>query len=159
MICRSSALGFSLLSLLAITPATGQCQSKATPLQLRLGAATVGPVATPLATHRHAELRASVDLPANARRQHVFHEARPSLSQRALQSLLQNASEEESTVSPQAGETFRFERTGNAGRTISQGYKRMCANVSQKIWDDPNGKRVKFDIAGKPGVAVEIPLR
>ena len=35
----------------------------------------------------------------------------------------------------------------------------MCDNVSAKLWDDPDGKRVRFDIAGKPGVGVEIPLR
>lgn len=159
MMCRCSAIGLSLLSLLAIMPATAFGQSKATPLQLKLSTPSVTAASMPLAAPRRAELHAAAEFPAGGKRAHVFHEARPSLSQRALQSLLQNASEEESAVSGQPGETFRFERSGNAGRNISQGYKRMCANVSQKIWDDPNGKRVKFDIAGKPGVAVEIPLR
>jgi hypothetical protein len=151
------------MSLLAIAPSTTFAQSKAAPLQLKLGAsnATVPatPLAMPLATPRHAELHAVADSPATGKRTHVFHEARPSLSQRAFQSLLENAAEDEPATGDEAGETFRFERRGNAGRNISQGYKRMCANVSAKIWDDPNGKRVKFDIAGKPGVAVEIPLR
>src|SRR5688572_12039962 len=127
MNCRWQPLGLSLFSLLAILPATGQCQSKATPLQLRLATTSVNPTATPLMTPRHAELRAHAELPSGAKRPHVFHEARPTLSQRALQSLLQNASEEEPTVSDQSGETFRFERQGNAGRNISQGYKHMCA--------------------------------
>jgi hypothetical protein len=156
--CRWNSVGLSLLSLLAIAPATAWCESKPAPLQLKLGVSSVTASTMPLAAPRAAELRSAVDLPTG-RRGHVFHEAKPSLSQRALQSLLANADEEESAVGSQAGDTFRFERRGNAGRNISQGYKRMCANVSEKIWNDPNGKRVKFDIAGKPGVAVEIPLR
>ena len=108
---------------------------------------------------RNTELRVMADAPVPGKRAHVFHEARPSRSQRALQGLLANASEDEPSVADQSGENFRFERRGNAGRNISQGYKRMCDNVSAKLWDNPDGKRVKFDIAGKPGVAVEIPLR
>ena len=99
------------------------------------------------------------DAPVSRKRAHVLHENRPSRGQLALQGLLANASEDEPSVIDQPGENFRFERSGNAGRNISQGYKRMCDNVSAKLWDDPDGKRVKFDIAGKPGVAVEIPLR
>lgn len=146
------------MALLALVPASALCQSKPAPLQLKLGAATTG-AATPLPATRHAELRAPVAVAPMGKRAHVFHQTRPSLSQRALQSLLENADRETPAAGEAAGETFRFERQGSAARDISQGYKRMCATVSGKLWDEPNGKRVKFDIAGKPGVAVEIPLR
>jgi len=88
-------------------------------------------------------------------------EAEKSLRQRALQSVL-NAPDvnpdESPAVSERSTDRFRFERQGSALRDFSRGYKDVCAKVSSKIWDDPNGRRIKFDIAGKPGVAIEIPL-
>ncbi len=53
---------------------------------------------------------------------------------------------------------FRFKRQGNIGRDIGQSYKNMCDRASRHIWDDPAGRRVRFDVAGKPGLAFEIPL-
>lgn len=53
---------------------------------------------------------------------------------------------------------FRFKRQGNAGRDLGQGYKDMCDRVSRHVWDDPAGRRVRFDVSGKPGIAFEIPL-
>ncbi len=85
-----------------------------------------------------------------------------SLSQRALLSML-NAPEATRDDGP-AGTAmgmpqFRFERSGPAIRDFSRGYKEVCAKVSRKIWDEPNGRRIKFDIAGKPGVGIELPIR
>jgi hypothetical protein len=53
---------------------------------------------------------------------------------------------------------LRFHRRGNAFKDLQGGYREMCNRVSAKVWDEPNGKRVRFDVAGKPGVGVEIPL-
>jgi hypothetical protein len=53
---------------------------------------------------------------------------------------------------------LKFQKRGNAFRDFNKGYREMCDKVSQKIWDDPNGKRIRFDVAGKPGVAFEIPV-
>ena len=68
-----------------------------------------------------------------------------------------------STPSPrapgQAVPQFRFERQGPAVRDFARGYKEVCAKVAKKIWDEPNGRKIKFDIAGKPGVGIEIPIR
>jgi hypothetical protein len=43
--------------------------------------------------------------------------------------------------------------------SVRQSYNRFCDNVSARLWANPNGRRVSFDVHGKPGVAVEIPLR
>jgi hypothetical protein len=52
---------------------------------------------------------------------------------------------------------LHFQRGGGV-RDLQTGYSDMCNRVSAKIWDDPNGKRVRFDVAGKPGFGIEIPL-
>ena len=54
---------------------------------------------------------------------------------------------------------FHFERQGQASRNLFRGNQAMCVTVSNKVWDEPNGRRIKFDIAGKPGLAVVIPIR
>jgi hypothetical protein len=48
---------------------------------------------------------------------------------------------------------LKFQKQGNAFRDLNRSYREMCDRVSSKIWDDPNGKRVRFDVAGKPGLA------
>jgi len=57
---------------------------------------------------------------------------------------------------PVAGLNIRQVSLGGSAR---QGYKRFCDNLSARVWDNPNGRRLSFDSRGKPGVAVEIPLR
>ncbi len=82
--------------------------------------------------------------------------------QQALQGLL-SPPEQAEAISTRDQSPFQLRRQGNVGselgRNIGRGYRTMCDNVSRKVWDDPNGKRVKFDVAGKPGVAFEIPIR
>ena len=53
---------------------------------------------------------------------------------------------------------LKFNKRSNAFRDLGKSYREMCDRVSQKIWDDPNGKRIRFDVAGKPGVGIEIPV-
>jgi hypothetical protein len=53
---------------------------------------------------------------------------------------------------------LKFHKRGNAFRDLNKSYREMCNTVSAKIWDEPKGKRVRFDVAGKPGVGVEIPI-
>jgi hypothetical protein len=82
---------------------------------------------------------------------------RESVGQRALQGMLEAPDVETLSAAPDDA-SFRFRRQGNAGRDLRESYKDMCDRVSNRLWDEPNGKRVKFDVAGKPGVAFEIPL-
>lgn len=55
---------------------------------------------------------------------------------------------------------FRFEHNGGAVvRSIPRGYHRMCDSLSGHVWNEPNGKRICFDTRGKPGIAIQIPIR
>lgn len=154
MNCRYHAVGLSLMAILALAPEFAWCQSGAVPpLKLKIPAASSTAAPASLARSQ------PVTVASGVRRGPRFQQAEPSLSQRALQSLLDNADVEPQAVAGQDGADFRFERSGSAGRELSQGYKAMCQRATDKLWDEPNGKRLKFDIAGKPGIAIEIPLR
>jgi len=120
------------------------------PLQLKLATA---PTSAPRMLHDPGT-RADAARPAR------FRVKEASLGERAITSLLEDADKQaDMSPAPADGASFRFNRRGNAGRAIAQGYNNMCDAVSRKVWDDPNGKRIKFDVAGKPGVGIEIPLR
>ncbi len=41
---------------------------------------------------------------------------------------------------------------------VNDRYDQFCDNMTAKLWDEPNGKRLKFDIRGKPGIAIAIPV-
>jgi hypothetical protein len=70
-----------------------------------------------------------------------------------------NATAVDFTASPRLGASgFDVPRHDMAAGSVRQGYNRFCDNVSAKIWDEPNGRRLSFDSRGKPGLAVEIPL-
>lgn len=42
------------------------------------------------------------------------------------------------------------------GRQLRSEYRRLGESLAAKVWDDPKGRRIKFDIAGKPGLGLEI---
>lgn len=58
---------------------------------------------------------------------------------------------------PRSG--LRDIRRGSMASNARDRYDRFCDDVTAKIWDEPNGKRLKFDIRGKPGIAIAIPVR
>ena len=144
---RAIALTFPPLLLACAAGHSDASDPGKRPLQLKLGAAPVS--ALPSRTRAQAPAR------------HVrFKVAEPGLSERALESLLADAdTRADANTSATSGATFRFERRSHVGRDLAQGYNAMCDAVSRKVWDDPRGKRLKFDVAGKPGVGIEIPLR
>lgn len=85
----------------------------------------------------------------------------PNLRQRALQSVLSASDpgmEEAGSDSAQV-DRFHFEHRGPAWRNLARTYKSLCATASAKIWDEPDGRLIRFDVAGKPGVGVEMPIR
>src|SRR5689334_1708263 len=60
---------------------------------------------------------------------------------------------------PEAGyPELKFQKRGHLARDIKRGYREMGENLARRVWEDPKGKRIVFDVAGKPGVGVEIPL-
>jgi hypothetical protein len=54
---------------------------------------------------------------------------------------------------------LRFKKRSSLDRDIKRGYRNMGENLAKKVFDDPRGKRIVFDVEGKPGVGVEIPLQ
>jgi hypothetical protein len=159
MSCRCVAVGLSLLGVFCLAPERAECSDHRAPLQLRLASSV--PVHLSLAaTTRPATSRQAG--PAARLGHPKFVQAEPSLRQQAMQSLLagtDQAEEESLGRTDQVGPSFRFQRQGSSARDLSRSYKNMCDSVSTKLWDEPNGRRIRFDIAGKPGVAMEIPLR
>ena len=153
--CRAIALSLGTLLACGATGAFAADGVAKRPLQLKFASPassilSAGPAPAMLSTRG-----ATRGTPRGTR----FRVKDPSLGERALSSLLDDADQAAQAPTTTDGATFRFNRTGNAGRAIAQGYKNVCDTVSRKVWDDPNGKRVKFDVAGKPGVGIEIPLR
>jgi hypothetical protein len=60
---------------------------------------------------------------------------------------------------PEAGyPELKFQKRGHLARDIKRGYREMGENLARRVWEDPRGKRIVFDVAGKPGVGVEIQL-
>lgn len=152
---RVAAAALTLLGLCCVaTPQSRAAGREQPPLKLDL----VAPLASP-ASRAQARQRPAA-MPVRGRHLQVARDQLP-LRQRALQSVLAESelAVEETDPGDPTQNRFRFEKRGTAARDISRGYRDMCARVSSRIWDEPNGRRVKFDIAGKPGVAVEIPLR
>lgn len=148
--CRAIVLSLSTLFAIGCGDAFAATAVGKRPLQLKLSSA-------PAAASMRAPVRAQVA--GNGTRAPRFRVADRSLGERALQSLMDDADEQAAMAASSDGASFRFKRRSNAGRDLAQGYNNLCENVSRKVWDDPNGKRVKFDVAGKPGVGIEIPLR
>lgn len=42
---------------------------------------------------------------------------------------------------------------------LQAGYRRFGENLAARIWQDPKGRRVKFDVEGRPGLGMVIPFR
>jgi hypothetical protein len=159
MSCRWALIGLSMIGFLSLAPDRAAFADIGNrPLQLRLAAQPL-PVAQGNAL---AGLRTSnLNTPAGNRHAARFNQAEASLSQRALQSIVDPPEQDFDEIAKTSGQgtaQFRFERQKPVYRDLQRGYKDMCARVSNKIWDDPRGRRIKFDIAGKPGVALVIPL-
>ena len=53
---------------------------------------------------------------------------------------------------------LEFKKQGHLGRDIKRSYRNMGENLARRVFDDPKGKRIVFDVAGKPGIGLEIAL-
>jgi hypothetical protein len=130
-------------------------------------ALAAGADATPGLSPRFATRAEFSRQPPPARAQGTFRQTRngatmpatQQIRERALQGLLSDGPEASFEDAPRDGQlNLRFHRRGNAFKDLQGSYREMCNRVSQKIWDEPNGKKVRFDVAGKPGFGVEIPI-
>lgn len=161
MNCRCAAVGWSLLGVLWLAPGMAVSAESAVPA-LRLGLAAPSSAAALGKPGADFHIATARPAPTANRRGPRFVQAEPSLRQRALESVFNVSEQASDSAAARAGSApaqFQFERQGSPIRNLQRGYQDMCAKVTNKLWDEPNGRRVKFDVAGKPGVAVEIPLR
>jgi hypothetical protein len=70
-----------------------------------------------------------------------------------------DAADATATTQPASGyPVLQFQKRGPIVRDLRRGYRAMGENLAHKVWDEPKGKRIVFDVAGKPGVGIEIPL-
>lgn len=53
---------------------------------------------------------------------------------------------------------LRDVRGSSIADNASRSYNRFCDNMTAKVWNEPNGKRLSFDLHGKPGIAIAIPV-
>jgi hypothetical protein len=175
MICRSAAVGLSLLSLLSLASGPARCSdAPVRPLQLALtssyasSARNITGRPSHVSTHDFQVVAPAMQNPVAPPAQSSIAppaqsslaSAQRSLKRRALNSLLNAPEPVVETSYAENGQSdfnLRFERQGTAARDVSRGYKQMCVNLSHKIWDEPNGRQIRFDVAGKPGIAFEFP--
>ena len=130
----------------ALADGTGATANFAPPVAAHAGSAPSSTRARPQGTFRPA--RSGAVSPATQQ-----------IRERALQGLLADAPDAAFDEAPRDGQLdLRFHRRGNAFKDLQGSYREMCNRVSQKIWNEPSGKKVRFDVAGKPGFGVEIPI-
>ena len=137
-------------------------------LALASGPALAGGAgAAPDFAPRYASPAEFAQAPLRSRLQGTFRPARNAaptpatheIRERALQGLLADGHDPAFEDAARDGQLkLRFNRRGNAFKDLQGSYREMCNRVSQKIWDEPNGKKVRFDVAGKPGFGIEIPI-
>ena len=158
----------AMLTLLGLTP--GLAMASATrPLQLDLPAAAPAaahaPAGRPSAFARSMAPRPGRVTPLFQRNGARADGARPeaetrarTLGRQALENVVDPAYVDLQQDRAEGRMQLKFNKRGNAFRDLGRSYREMCDRVSEKIWDDPNGKRIRFDVAGKPGVGFEIPV-
>ena len=164
----TSRITASLALLISLVPGLASAV-ETRPLRLQLPALSVATTPRSMSAQAHAQRlqlagRAS-DRPSRVaplfRRKDGRAEVETraqSLGRQALESVLDPAAPALDEARAEGQLQLKFQKQGNAFRDLNRSYREMCDRVSSKIWDDPNGKRVRFDVAGKPGVGVEIPI-
>ena len=95
--------------------------------------------------------------PANGNRAELASRAQD-LGRQALENVVDPAYTSLDEAPGEGRMQLKFNKRGNAFKDLGRGYREMCDRMSEKIWDDPDGKRIRFDVAGKPGVGFEIPV-
>lgn len=44
------------------------------------------------------------------------------------------------------------------GQRLRHTYRKFGEDLAARLWDDPKGRRVRFDVDGRPGLGLQIPL-
>lgn len=119
-------------------------------------------VAAPRPTSRHTFVAPRPQVLERDRRLTDRRESRQDVLSTLSVGLLTGFEDADTVTStlPAAGyPQLRFKKRSSLDRDIKRGYRNMGENLAKKVFDDPRGKRIVFDVEGKPGVGVEIPLQ
>jgi len=155
------------LTLLGLVPALAMA-SMSRPLQLELRSTLpAAPAANanavrPVAMARNTAPRQPGAAPLFQRRRangRIENESRAqSLGRQAMANVFDPATVSTDEDRTEGSLQLKFNKRSNSFQDLGRSYREMCDRVSEKVWDDPNGKRVRFDVAGKPGIGIEIPV-
>jgi hypothetical protein len=157
------------LTLLGLMPGL-VLASTSRPLQLELRSTLPAPVAAPDVNRPDSFARDVAPRPArvsplfqrkgarNAPGRVAAETRVQSLRRQALENMLDPAAVNlEEDRAAEGRLQLKFNKRGSIS-DLGKSYREMCDRVSAKLWDEPNGKRIRFDVAGKPGVGIEIPV-
>lgn len=53
---------------------------------------------------------------------------------------------------------FQMSSEERLDQRLRYGYRKLGEDLAARLWDNPRGKRVQFDIEGRPGLGLAIPF-
>lgn len=53
---------------------------------------------------------------------------------------------------------LRLDADERLDQRLRHTYRKLGEDLAARLWDDPKGRRVRFDVAGRPGIGLQIPL-
>lgn len=54
---------------------------------------------------------------------------------------------------------FQMSSDERLDQRLRYGYRKLGEDLAARLWDNPRGRRVLFDIEGRPGLGLEVPFR
>lgn len=54
---------------------------------------------------------------------------------------------------------FQMSAEARLDQRLRYGYRKLGEDMAARLWDNPRGRRVLFDIEGRPGLGLEVPFR
>ena len=159
---KTSACLCSLFSSLALMASSAAFAQKPLQMDLRpfVQAAAAKPAARPNVSARSFTAPRAGNAPANAASRPMPRSPRVDAIGLGM-GLVTGDDLDDTTVATPSGTGYpelKFQKRGHLARDIKRGYRQMGENLAKKVWDEPKGKRIVFDVEGRPGVGVEIPL-
>jgi hypothetical protein len=53
---------------------------------------------------------------------------------------------------------FQMSSDDRLDQRLRYGYRKLGEDMAARLWDNPRGKRIQFDIEGRPGLGLVIPF-
>jgi hypothetical protein len=54
--------------------------------------------------------------------------------------------------------TWQLDDQERLDQRLRYTYRKLGEDLAARLWDDPKGRRVRFDVSGRPGLGLVIPL-